>query len=128
MPTYEYKCTVCQERFEIFQSMSDDALTSLPGEDHEHQLKKVFSPVGIAFKGSGFYKNDARSASGTSTKNGSKAPSSATRVPADAVKSSDSSESKTTDSKTSDSKTPGSKTPESSKAPSPSTKKSASAD
>ncbi|MGH1503122.1 MAG: FmdB family zinc ribbon protein, partial [Acidimicrobiales bacterium] len=70
MPTYEYKCTECDERFEIEQSIKDDTLTVWPGDDHEHQLKKVFSAVGIAFKGQGFYKNDAR-------KSGSKSSSSA---------------------------------------------------
>jgi len=66
MPTYEYKCTECNERFEVEQSIHDDALTTLPGKKHEHQLKKVFSPVGIAFKGDGFYRNDARSSSASS--------------------------------------------------------------
>lgn len=66
MPTYEYKCTECAERFDIQQSIKDDTLTTLPGTDHEHQLKKVFHPVGIAFKGDGFYKNDARSNSKSS--------------------------------------------------------------
>jgi putative FmdB family regulatory protein len=64
MPVYEYKCTVCQERFEVEQSIRDAALTALPGCDHgDHQLKKVFSPVGIAFRGGGFYRNEARTAS-----------------------------------------------------------------
>jgi putative FmdB family regulatory protein len=64
MPVYEYKCTVCQERFEVEQSIRDAALTSLPGCEHgDHQLKKVFSPVGISFRGGGFYRNEARTAS-----------------------------------------------------------------
>jgi putative FmdB family regulatory protein len=68
MPVYQYKCTVCQERFEVEQSFSDDPLTTLPGcENDEHRLKKVFSPVGIAFKGGGFYRNEARTSSTTST-------------------------------------------------------------
>ena len=67
MPIYEYKCTECDEHFDIQQSIKDDTLTTLPGPDHEHKLKKIFHPVGIAFKGEGFYKNDARSSS-TSTK------------------------------------------------------------
>lgn len=65
MPIYEYKCKVCDDRFEIEQSFTDDALTTLEGceqtEDGEHQLKKVFSAVGISFKGDGFYRNDSRS-------------------------------------------------------------------
>ncbi len=67
MPTYEYKCTECNERFEVEQSIHDDPLTTLPGKKHEHQLKKVFSPVGIAFKGDGFYRNDARVSSSSTT-------------------------------------------------------------
>lgn len=67
MPTYEYKCTECDERFEVVQSMLEDDLTELPGDDHEHKLKKVFSPVGIAFKGDGFYRNDARGSSSSSS-------------------------------------------------------------
>lgn len=59
MPVYEYKCTECNARFEVEQRMTEDPLTTLPGEDHVHTLKKVFSPVGIAFKGSGFYKTDS---------------------------------------------------------------------
>lgn len=70
MPTYEYKCTECNERFEVEQSIHDDPLTSLPGKKHEHQLKKVFSPVGISFRGDGFYRNDARSSGGSSAENG----------------------------------------------------------
>jgi putative FmdB family regulatory protein len=67
MPTYEYKCTECAERFEIEQSIHEDTLTVLAGDDHEHQLKKLFSPVGISFKGGGFYRNDARGPSSKSS-------------------------------------------------------------
>ena len=71
MPVYEYKCTVCEQHMDVEQSFSDDALTTLPGcEVHKsgkHQLKKVFSAVGISFKGDGFYRNDARSGSKAST-------------------------------------------------------------
>ncbi len=58
MPTYEYACKACGERLEVVQSFSDDALTECPkcGGD----LRKIFGNVGIAFKGSGFYKNDSR--------------------------------------------------------------------
>lgn len=65
MPVYEYKCTVCAEHFDIEQSFTDDTLTELDGCEVDgsgrHQLKKVFSAVGISFKGDGFYKNDSRS-------------------------------------------------------------------
>ena len=60
MPTYEYRCKECGEHLEVVQSFTDDPLTECP--DCEGQLKKVFNSVGISFKGSGFYKNDSRSA------------------------------------------------------------------
>lgn len=64
MPVYEYRCRACNHQFEIQQSFSDDALSTCP--ECEGELRKVFAPVGITFKGSGFYKNDSRS-SGSST-------------------------------------------------------------
>ncbi len=67
MPIYEYKCTVCAERFDVEQSIKDDTLTTIPGDDHEHLVKKVFHPVGIAFKGDGFYKNDSRGRSSSTS-------------------------------------------------------------
>ena len=67
MPVYEYKCTECTERFEVEQRISDDPLTSMEGctvaDDGQHRLKKVFSSIGISFKGGGFYRNDSRSGS-----------------------------------------------------------------
>ena len=61
MPTYEYACKACGERLEVVQSFSDAPLTECPACGGD--LRKVFSPVGIAFKGSGFYKTDSRSGS-----------------------------------------------------------------
>ena len=73
MPTYEYRCRTCGHRFDIQQSISDDSLTECP--ECSGELRKVFHPVGIAFKGQGFYKNDARSdsrgGSGSSSAKGS---------------------------------------------------------
>ena len=66
MPTYEYACAECGERLEAVQKFSDDPLTECPA--CRGRLRKVFSPVGIVFKGSGFYRNDSRS----SAVNGSK--------------------------------------------------------
>ena len=60
MPTYEYRCTDCDEHLEVVQSFSDEPLTTCP--KCGGQLRKVFSPVGIVFKGSGFYKTDSRGA------------------------------------------------------------------
>jgi putative FmdB family regulatory protein len=58
VPTYEYACTVCAERLEAVQSFTDPPLTECPACGGT--LRKVFSPVGVVFKGSGFYKNDSR--------------------------------------------------------------------
>ena len=70
MPTYEYRCKECDHGFEIVQSFSDDALTKCP-ECKKKAIKKVYGNVGISFKGSGFYKNDARSSSGGGSKSSS---------------------------------------------------------
>lgn len=59
MPTYQYACTDCAERLEVVQKFSDDPLTVCTACGG--RLRKVFSPVGIVFKGSGFYRNDSRS-------------------------------------------------------------------
>ena len=61
MPTYEYACTACDERLEIVQKFTDAALTECPMCGGK--LRKVFSPVGVVFKGSGFYKTDSRGSS-----------------------------------------------------------------
>ena len=63
MPTYEYRCSECGEHLEVVQSFSDDPLTECPA--CSGPLRKVFNSVGIAFKGTGFYKNDSRSGSKT---------------------------------------------------------------
>ncbi|MFD1940357.1 MULTISPECIES: FmdB family zinc ribbon protein [Nonomuraea] len=65
MPTYQYVCNDCGEPLEVVQKFSDDALTVCP--NCEGQLRKVFSAVGIVFKGSGFYRTDNRSSSSTTT-------------------------------------------------------------
>ncbi len=67
MPTYSYACQECGHAFDIRQSFTDDALTVCPSCG-EPRLRKVIHPVGIAFKGSGFYKTDSRASSkGAST-------------------------------------------------------------
>ena len=58
MPTYEYACTECGDRTEVVQSISDAPLTACPVCGGI--LRKVYSPVGIVFKGSGFYRTDSR--------------------------------------------------------------------
>jgi putative FmdB family regulatory protein len=59
VPTYQYACTDCAERLEVVQRFSDDPLSVCPSCGGK--LRKVFSPVGIVFKGSGFYRTDSRS-------------------------------------------------------------------
>lgn len=61
MPTYQYRCTECGEDLEVVQKFSDDPLKVCPA--CQGSLRKVFSPVGIVFKGSGFYRNDSRKGS-----------------------------------------------------------------
>ncbi|MFD7914225.1 MULTISPECIES: FmdB family zinc ribbon protein [Streptomyces] len=94
MPTYQYQCTECGEGLEAVQKFTDDALTVCPSCDG--RLKKVFSAVGIVFKGSGFYRNDSRGASSSSTpasKPSSSSSSSSTSTPAAAPAASTSSSS-----------------------------------
>lgn len=62
MPTYSYRCTDCDHEFEIVQAITDGALTTCP--QCQGALRKVFHPVGVAFKGSGFYRTDSRPDSG----------------------------------------------------------------
>jgi putative FmdB family regulatory protein len=76
VPTYQYVCTECGGQLEAVQKFTDDPLTV--HEDCGGRLRKVFSPVGIVFKGSGFYKTDSRSSasSSSSSSNGGSASSS----------------------------------------------------
>ncbi|MEY2398675.1 MAG: hypothetical protein QOJ00_1849 [Actinomycetota bacterium] len=65
MPTYEYACRKCGERFDVVQSFDDEPL-----KKHKRcggAVRRVFGSVGIAFKGSGFYKTDSRSSSKSSS-------------------------------------------------------------
>jgi putative FmdB family regulatory protein len=59
MPTYEYACTSCGNRFEAFRRIDEDPLSVC--EACGGALRKVFHPAGIVFKGSGFYATDSRS-------------------------------------------------------------------
>ena len=63
MPTYEYACTECGDRTEVMRSFSDEPPTTCTVCGGP--LRKVFSPVGIVFKGSGFYRTDSRAKSST---------------------------------------------------------------
>jgi putative FmdB family regulatory protein len=78
VPTYQYACTTCDERLEVVQRFTDDPLTECA--HCGGRLRKVFSPVGIVFKGSGFYRTDSR--------NGSSADGSKDRQPGGSASSS----------------------------------------
>jgi putative FmdB family regulatory protein len=79
VPTYQYACTDCGDRSEAVQRFSDDPLTVCSACGGK--LRKVFSPVGIVFKGSGFYRTDSRDSSksvaASSSANGSNGSSTA---------------------------------------------------
>ncbi|HVV37105.1 MAG TPA: FmdB family zinc ribbon protein [Acidimicrobiales bacterium] len=66
MPTYEYECKKCGERFDVVQSFTDEPLKRHKG-GCGGSVKRVFGSVGISFKGSGFYKTDNRSSSSKSS-------------------------------------------------------------
>lgn len=78
MPTYSYRCSECANAFDIHQAFTEDSLTVCPACGG--LLRKVFSPVGITFSGSGFYRTDSRAAAkgeGSGGSSGSSASSSA---------------------------------------------------
>ena len=97
MPTYQYACSACDHQFEIVQKFSDDALTECPSCAGE--LRKVFSAVGIVFKGSGFYRTDSRSSASSTVASANGSSSSS-----DSSKSSESSSSSTSSESKSESK------------------------
>jgi putative FmdB family regulatory protein len=71
VPTYEYECTKCGDRFDVFQTFAEEPLKKHPGSCRG-KVVKVMSPAGIVFSGSGFYKTDNRSsAKNGGAKNGS---------------------------------------------------------
>jgi putative FmdB family regulatory protein len=61
VPTYQYACTECGEELEVVQSFTSEPLTECPRCGG--RLRKVFHPVGVVFKGSGFYRTDSRGSS-----------------------------------------------------------------
>jgi putative FmdB family regulatory protein len=65
VPTYQYACNDCGDQLEVVQKFTDDALTVCPA--CQGNLRKVFSAVGIVFKGSGFYRTDNRASSAASS-------------------------------------------------------------
>ncbi|WP_316670083.1 FmdB family zinc ribbon protein [uncultured Propionibacterium sp.] len=65
MPTYQYHCNDCGNDLEVVQRFTDDALTVCPS--CAGHLRKVYSAVGVVFKGSGFYATDSRSKGASSS-------------------------------------------------------------
>ncbi len=81
MPTYQYACTACSHEFEAIQSFSDNSLTSCP--ECSGEIRKIYSAVGVVFKGSGFYKTDsvAKKTTGESTTPAPTTPAPTTPAP-----------------------------------------------
>ncbi len=106
MPTYVYKFVETGETIVIQQSFKDDTLTEVVHPDSGDTLavKKVFQPVGVTFKGSGFFKNDNRGTTSTTTPAGSTSSDSSNGSSSDSSKSSSSDSSKSSSAKTKSSK------------------------
>ncbi len=68
MPTYEYVCRACSNRFETWQKMTDEPLTTCP--ECNGVIRRVLFPAGVVFKGSGFYKTDHSKSSSVVSENG----------------------------------------------------------
>jgi putative FmdB family regulatory protein len=98
MPTYEYRCRECGHTFDVVHGMTDEALTVCPVCGGE--LRKVFAPPAISFKGSGFYATDHGKKSKTAAENAGEKPAA----------SSESSDSKSEKKDTKDSPKPAEKT------------------
>jgi predicted nucleic acid-binding Zn ribbon protein len=79
MPTYVYKFIDTGETIEVQQAFTDDALTEYPhpADGTMRSVKKVFQPVGVTFKGGGFYKTDSRGGSSSTSTGTASATSSA---------------------------------------------------
>jgi putative FmdB family regulatory protein len=74
VPTYSYACTECDNRFDVVQAFTDDALTTC--EQCSGRLRKLFGSVGVVFKGSGFYRTDSRESAKSSSNGSAKSSSS----------------------------------------------------
>lgn len=94
MPTYVYRFLDSDDTIEVQQGFHDEPLTEAvhPSDGQLHPVRKVFTPVGITFKGSGFYKTDSRGSSKSTTASSTSSTSSSSTT----TSSSDSSSSSTT--------------------------------
>ena len=82
MPTYSYRCTECDNAFDIHQAFTDSSLTECPVCGGK--LRKLFSAVGVTFNGSGFYRNDSRSTKSSTDAASSSSSSSSSSTPSPA--------------------------------------------
>jgi len=84
MPTYVYKFIETGETIEIQQAFTDDALTEAqhPTDGTMRPVKKVFQPVGVTFKGGGFYKTDSKGSGSSSSTSSNASSESSTPAPA----------------------------------------------
>jgi predicted nucleic acid-binding Zn ribbon protein len=123
MPTYVYKFVDTGETIEIQQSFHDDTLTEAvhPQSGETLPVKKVFQPVGVTFKGDGFYKTDSRASTKKQTDGASSTPSESKSSDAKSTESSPSSSSSTTNTSSGDSSSGAGSSTSSSSAPSKST-------
>jgi len=78
MPTYQYACNACEHQFEAVQSFSDDSLTICP--ECKGEIRKVYTAVGVVFKGSGFYKTDSAKSNTTPSAPSAPAPAPAPKA------------------------------------------------
>jgi predicted nucleic acid-binding Zn ribbon protein len=105
MPTYVYKFTDTGETIEVHQAFTDDALTEYPhpADGTVRPVKKVFQPVGVTFKGGGFYKTDSgKSGSSTASSSSSSSSSDSSSSSSDSSSSSSSSDSSSSASSSAD--------------------------
>ena len=66
MPTYSYRCSNCGHHFDLYQRFDEADPETCPNCGLPHQLSRVYKPVGVVFKGSGFYATDNKSRTGSS--------------------------------------------------------------
>ncbi|MFZ9369426.1 MAG: FmdB family zinc ribbon protein, partial [Ilumatobacteraceae bacterium] len=99
MPTYVYKFIDSGETIEIYQAFSDDALTQAPhpSDGKLRPVKKVFTPVGITFKGGGFYKTDSATSGKTAASGTSASSATSTTGGSNSGSTSDTTSSKTSE-------------------------------
>lgn len=85
MPVYTYQCENCQHQFEKRQSFNEETLKVCPN-CRKHRLRKVYSPAGVVFKGSGFYVTDKRAPSSVAAQSSNNKSKDSTKVKDDSKK------------------------------------------